>query len=130
MGLELALAIDACATESSALLVQIVKKAAQVIKLKKKCKILARDAMLLKTLLDSNRSAIEEFQTLERILKCLRAIDDFVTACQNYDLGERLLEVVFTGEFPRLRKECRALRELFCFEATVRSSRRTTSEQI
>jgi len=67
MGPELILAADACATESAALVVQIVKTAAKVVKLKRKCKILARDAMLLKTLLENNRSAIDSFQTLERI---------------------------------------------------------------
>jgi hypothetical protein len=122
MSPELALAIDACANESATLVGRIVTKAAEVVKLKAKCKALGNDAVLLKTLLDNNKSAIDTFTTLARLQTCLKSIDAFVTTCQDFNAAERVLEIFIKGKFPKLRKECRALREIFCFEATVSSA--------
>jgi hypothetical protein len=119
MVVELALAIDTCATESSALVVAIVKKINEVRKFKSKCIKLGQDAQVLQNLLDKNRPAITSFRTLDDFGACLKRIKDFVDSCASRNILEVAFEVFIKRKYPALKKEVNYLRGIFVFESVV-----------
>lgn len=119
MGPELALAIDTCATESSALVITIIKKVGEVRKFKSKCVKLGKDALVIQQLLGKNKSAIESLQTLADIQGCLYRIQSFVDSCTSYNVLNVTYEVFVKRTYTALRKEVYALREIFLFESVV-----------
>jgi hypothetical protein len=122
MGPELVLAIDACITESSALVVDIGKKVAQIVKLKKQCRRLGEDAKVLEQMLNKRRAAIQSIETLQDFQQCLENINAFVQSCQTYGPLDRVLEVLWRKKYPALKKEVSAVKEVFIFESIVRRS--------
>jgi hypothetical protein len=119
MGPELALAIDTCVTESTALVITIVKKIHEVRVWKRRCKNLGSDALTLTELLDKRRSAIQSIASLRALKDCLEKVASFVEACATYNLVEVSIDVLLKRTYPSLRKELLALRELFLFESVV-----------
>jgi hypothetical protein len=116
---ELALAIDTCATESSALVVAIVKKINEVRKFKSKCIKLGQDAQVLQNLLNKSRPAITSFQTLEDFDACLKRIKDFVDSCASRSILNVAFEVFIKRKYPALKKEVNGLTAIFLFESVV-----------
>lgn len=116
---ELALAIDACASDSAALIVKLIKKINEVRVFKRKCGQLGAEAKLLNKTLTKNKASIKDFETLERFSTCLDRIEKFVESCTSMGYTEISWEVFFKHEFRRLRKEALALRALFTFESVV-----------
>lgn len=112
-------AIDACATESAALVITIIKKINEVRKFKSKCIKLGQDAQVLQNLLDKNRPAITSFQTLQDFEACLKRINEFVDSCASHSILDAALEVFIRRKYPALRKEVNGLRVIFLFESVT-----------
>lgn len=119
MGPELALAIDGCVTESTALIVSLIKKVYQVRQLKKKCESLGKQAKILVHLLDKNRAAITSFQSLGQFTVCLNRIDTFVSAINQSSLFDRTVEVFWNHEYQSLTKCITSVKEIFVVESVV-----------
>lgn len=119
MGPELALAIDGCVTESTALIVSLIKKVYQVRQLKKKCESLGKQAKILVHLLDKNRAAITSFQSLGQFTVCLNRIDTFVSAINQSSLFDRTVEVFWNHEYQSLTKCITSVKEIFVVESVA-----------
>jgi hypothetical protein len=119
MGPELALAIDACMTESSPMVISIVKKVNEVRKFKGKCVKLGREATVLLQLLEINKSAIKSIQTIQDFKACLNGINAFAEASKTFTWIDSTKEVFWKNTYHTLRKQIAALKEVFIFESVV-----------
>jgi hypothetical protein len=120
MGPELALAIDACVTESSALLVSLVKKVNEVRNFKKKCRKLQNHAKILVQLLDKNRSAVKSLQSLQEFDACLKRINGFVDTVSEFNWIDSTWEVFWKHTYRSLTKQIASVKEIFVLESVVR----------
>ncbi|KAM0079749.1 hypothetical protein ACKRZS_008110 [Fusarium odoratissimum] len=105
MGPELALAIEGCATESTALIFALIKKIHEVRRLKNKCEALGTQAQILLHLLKKNRAAITSFRTLGQFTACLNRIDAFVSAIKQSSFFGRALEAEILSREDHVSKQ-------------------------
>lgn len=119
MEAQLALAIEACVVESTALLVSLVKKINEVRKLKKKCEALGKQAKILVELLDKNSAAITTFQTVGQFKACLHRIDAFVSAVSQSSLMYRTMEVFWRNEYQSITADITWVKGFFVAESVV-----------
>lgn len=118
----LAIAIDTCVTESTALVIKTIRKLNEVRVFKRKCAKLGNDAFTLTELLDKRRSAVDSLQSLQALKECLQRVSSFVESCAALNLVGVSMEVFVKRTYPSLRKELSALREMFLFESVVSMS--------
>lgn len=122
MGPELALAIDACASESSMIIVSIIRKINEVNHLKGKCTELGREAQSILSILWKNKHAIQSLQTLQEFKACLDGVDAFVTSAKTFTWASSAKEVFWNRSYRSLRSRLAALREVFVLESVVSST--------
>jgi len=120
MGQELLLAVDSCITESSALVVAIIKKVVEITKFKKKCAKLGEEAQILLLLLANRKSAIQSLQTLEEFKGCINSINQFADTCKSYGVLNVSYEVLIRRKYSSLVRKVSALKEVFILESVVR----------
>ncbi|KAK4060553.1 uncharacterized protein Triagg1_10678 [Trichoderma aggressivum f. europaeum] len=119
MGSELALAVQDCVTESTALLFPLIKKINEVRALKKECEVLGIRANILVHLLDKHRGAITSFGRLGQFTACLNRIDAFVSAinqCRSYD---KALRLYWTQEYLSLIGQILSIKSIFLVESVT-----------
>lgn len=122
MGPELAFAVQGCMTESTTLLIALIKKINEVRGLKKKCEALGHQACILIYLLGKNGDAITSFKTLGQFTACLNRIDAFVSAIKQSRFLERSLKLYWTHEYQSLTSEISSVKSIFIVESVVRNS--------
>lgn len=122
MAPELTLAIQSCVTESTTLLIVLVKKINEVRGLRKKCEALGNQACILVYLLGKNRDAITSFKTLGQFTACLNRIDAFVSAIKQSRFFERSLKLYWTHEYQSLTSEISSVKSIFIVESVVCNS--------
>ena len=115
----LALAINACVNENTAIINRIIQKIREVRMFKNKCATLGEHAQLLQALLRKHRSAVESFQTLTGFYACLERIEAFVSSCKSLSVLDVSLEVFVKRTYPALLKEISALKNIFLLESVV-----------
>ena len=120
MPAELALAIDSCVTETTGLVVVISKKIGEAVKFKRKCKKLGKEAKHLQFLLEKRSDAIKDLQTVAEFYKCFADIEKFVESCTKRSTAQVVWEVLYTRDFPAIRKRISALKDVFLLESVVR----------
>ncbi|QYT04237.1 Protein kinase domain-containing protein [Trichoderma simmonsii] len=119
MGPELAFAVQGCMTESTTLLIALIKKINEVRGLKKKCEALGHQACILIYLLGKNRDAITSFKTLGQFTACLNRIDAFVSAIKQSRFFERSLKLYWTHEYQSLTSEISSVKSIFIVESVA-----------
>lgn len=115
----LALAIDSCVNESSAIISSVIRKINEVRVFKRKCEKLRGDAETLTKLLERRKSAVDSLQTLQNLENCLQGVKNFVESCTSLNVVNVGFEVFVRRKYPALRKELHELREIFVFESVV-----------
>ncbi|KAK4068917.1 hypothetical protein Trihar35433_5496 [Trichoderma harzianum] len=119
MGPELAFAVQGCMTESTTLLIALIKKINEVRGLKKKCEALGHQACILIYLLGKNGDAITSFKTLGQFTACLNRIDAFVSAIKQSRFLERSLKLYWTHEYQSLTSEISSVKSIFIVESVA-----------
>jgi hypothetical protein len=119
MPAELGLAIDSCVTETTSLVVVIFKKIREVVKFKGKCKKLGKEAKHLQFLLEVRSNAIKDLQTVAEFRTCFADIENFVESCTKRNTAQVVWEVLYTRDFPAIRKRISALKDVFLLESVV-----------
>ncbi|KAL7962116.1 kinase-like domain-containing protein [Trichoderma compactum] len=119
MGPELALAVQGCVTESTALLFALIKKINEVRGLKKECEALGNRATILVHLLDKNRDAITSFRRLGQFTACLNRIDAFVSAINQSRFYDKASRLFWTQEYLSLTGEVLSIKSIFLVESVA-----------
>lgn len=119
MGPELALAIDACVTETTSLLVKILKTADEVRHHKEKCLALGTEARSLQRLLEKHRSNIRTLETVKQFNALFRDIDDFVVLSKTWTIVGATIDALFGHRFRKLMDRSKKIKQSFTLEAIV-----------
>jgi hypothetical protein len=119
MGPELALAIDACVTESASLLVIIFKNANEVRHHKEKCLALGEEARRLRDLLEANKTHIRTLETVKQFTVLVHDIDCFVALSKTWTIVGAALDTWFAHDFRKLMNRCEKIKKALVLEAAV-----------
>jgi hypothetical protein len=119
MGPELALAIDACVTGTTSLLMNILKTANEVRHHKEKCLALGKEARSLQRLLEEHKSNIRTLETVKQFKALFHDIDSFVVLSKTWTIVGATIDTLFTHGFRKLMDRSKKIKQTLTLEAIV-----------
>ncbi|PNP60526.1 hypothetical protein THARTR1_00550 [Trichoderma harzianum] len=119
MGPDLALAIQGCVADSTALLVELKKKINASGIFKEKCEALGTQAKILVHLLDKHRDAVTTLRRVGQITACLNRIDAFVSGIKQCKFHDQDLKKFWTHEYLSLTCDILTNKSVFLVESVT-----------